>query len=230
MNQTLQPAPGSKAARNCGIISIILSFTCIGLPIGIVLAIIALVQQSKAKAAAKAEPNLYEMPTQTGLVTGIIGLVMPVLMLPFIGIVSAIAIPALLGQRARARDKASISSMMSKQTDLLVEYQKLSESQTPTPEIPAKLESFLENSARQERNPWAPTEGSAAFDFHIRVAANLDKSAIEKMAIGEATTLGRPVFVIELPAHGETGYLASAVLVQNHLNNGPVYSKVVPLE
>ena len=230
MNQSLQVPPGAKAARNCGILSIILGFTCIGLPIGIVLAIVALVQQSKAKAAAKAEPNRFEMPTQTGLVTGIVGLVMPVIMLPFIGSVSAIAIPALLGQRARARDRASISNLVSKQADLLAEYQKLAEGRTPAREIPARLESYLGDSARQERNPWAATEGSPAFDFHIRVAANLDQAALENMAIGEATALGRPVFVIELPTNGGSGYLAGAVRLQNPMNQGPVHSKVVPLE
>jgi len=65
MNQSLQLPPGAKAARNCGILSIVLGFTCIGLPVGIVLAIVTLVQQSKAKAAAKAAPDRFEVPTQT---------------------------------------------------------------------------------------------------------------------------------------------------------------------
>ncbi len=230
MNPTLQPAPGSKAAKNCGIISIIADFTCIGLPIGIVLAIIALVKQSNAKAAAKAEPDLYEMPTQTGLVTGIIGLVMPVFILPLIGIISAIAVPAMLTQRARAKDKVSISNMIDRQTELAIEYDKLSNNKTPPLEIPTKLELFLKASAQQNRNPWAPMEGSAAFDFHIRVATNLDQDALENMAIGEATTLGRPVFVLELPTNRKSGYLAGAVRVKNRMDNGPVCSKVIPLE
>ena len=102
----LVPAPGAKAAKVCGILAIVLAFTCVGIPLAIVLGIVALVQQGKAKRLAKADPQAYQPVPATGLVTGIIGLVLPVLMLPFVGIVSAIAIPALLGQRERAREMA----------------------------------------------------------------------------------------------------------------------------
>lgn len=102
----LTPAPGAKAAKLCGILAIVFALTCVGFPIAIVLGIVALVQQAKAKRLAKAEPQTYLPVPATGLVTGIIGLVLPVLMLPLVGIVSAIAIPALLGQRERAREMA----------------------------------------------------------------------------------------------------------------------------
>lgn len=99
-------APGAKAAKTCGILAICLGLTCIGIPAAIILGIVALVQHQKAKHAAAAEPERFAPVPATGLVTGIIGLVMPIVMLPFIGIVSAIAIPALLGQRERARTHA----------------------------------------------------------------------------------------------------------------------------
>lgn len=98
------PAPGAKAAKICGILAIVLSLTCVGIPVAIVLGIVALVQHGKAKRLAKAEPERYAAVTATGFVTGIIGLVLPVLLLPVVGIVSAIAIPAFLGQRERARE------------------------------------------------------------------------------------------------------------------------------
>jgi hypothetical protein len=102
----LTPAPGAKAAKVCGILAIVSALTCAGIPIAIILGIVALVQQGKAKRLAKAQPEVYEPVPATGLVTGIIGLVLPVLMIPFVGIASAIAIPALLVQRERAREKA----------------------------------------------------------------------------------------------------------------------------
>lgn len=102
----LTPAPGAKTAKVCGILAIIFALTCVGIPVAIVLGIVALVQQGKAKRFAKAQPDVYEPVSATGLVTGIIGLVLPVFMLPFAGIVSAIAIPALLVQRDRAREVA----------------------------------------------------------------------------------------------------------------------------
>ncbi|WP_243302774.1 hypothetical protein [Geothrix oryzisoli] len=100
------PAPGAKAAKLCGILAIVFALTCVGIPVAIILGIVALVQQAKAKRLAKAEPGRYQPVPATGLVTGIIGLVLPLLMLPFLGIVGAIAIPAMLGQRERAREIA----------------------------------------------------------------------------------------------------------------------------
>jgi type II secretory pathway pseudopilin PulG len=102
----LMPAPGAKAAKVCGILAIVFALTCVGIPVAVVLGIVALVQHGKAKRLARAQPEAYEAVPSTGLVTGIIGLVLPVFMLPFAGIVSAIAIPALLSQRARAQEAA----------------------------------------------------------------------------------------------------------------------------
>lgn len=107
----LTPAPGAKAAKVCGILAIVFALTCAGFPIAIILGIVALVQHGKAKRLAKAQPDVYEAVPATGLVTGIIGLVLPVVMLPFVGIGSAIAIPALLGQRERAREVAVQSNL-----------------------------------------------------------------------------------------------------------------------
>ncbi len=104
-------APGAKAAKVCGILAIVFALTCAGIPVAIVLGIVALVQHGKAKRFARTQPDAYEPVTATGLVTGIIGLVLPVFMLPFAGIVSAIAIPALLMQRERAREVAVQSNL-----------------------------------------------------------------------------------------------------------------------
>lgn len=107
----LTPAPGAKAAKVCGILSIVFALTCVGFPIAIILGIVALVQQGKAKRLARAQPDVYEPVVATGLVTGIIGLVLPVLMVPFGGIVSAIAIPAFLAQKERAQEIAVQSNL-----------------------------------------------------------------------------------------------------------------------
>jgi hypothetical protein len=100
------PAPGAKAAKVCGILAIVCALTCVGIPFALVLGIVALVQHAKAKRLAKAEPGTYAPVPATGLVTGIVGLVLPVLMLPFVGIVSAIAIPSLLIHQEGVREMA----------------------------------------------------------------------------------------------------------------------------
>ncbi len=100
----LPEAPGARAARICGILAIVLALTCLGIPVAIALGIVAVVKHGKAKRLAQAEPQRWGPVSSTGLVTGIIGLVIPVLMLPVAGVVAAIAIPAFLGQRERARN------------------------------------------------------------------------------------------------------------------------------
>jgi len=69
----LMPAPGAKAAKVCGILAIIFALTCVGFPIAIILGIVALVQQAKAKRLAKVQPDVYAPVSATGMVTGIIG-------------------------------------------------------------------------------------------------------------------------------------------------------------
>jgi hypothetical protein len=103
--QPLEPAPGAKAATQLGIWSLVSNVLCGCFPLAIGLGIGALVKHGKAKRAAEAEPTRYETPSNTGLVTGIIGIVWTIFALAYIGIISAIAIPALLGQREHARER-----------------------------------------------------------------------------------------------------------------------------
>jgi len=102
----LTPAPGAHAAKVCGILAIVFALTCIGVPVAIILGIVALVQHGKAKRLARAQPGSYAPVPATGLVTGILGLVLPVLLVPVAGIASAVAIPAFMVQRDRAREIA----------------------------------------------------------------------------------------------------------------------------
>jgi hypothetical protein len=224
----LVPAPGARGAKHCGIWSLILSCTCVGLPIGLVLAICALVLSAKARRLARENPGTYERPTATGLVTGIIGLAMPVVMLPFLGIVSAIAIPALLGQRGRARDKAAVANTVEGVGDLLNQFDRLREAQTPLPEIPARLESQLRSEHGIAKNPW--NMAAPAYSFHIKVVSGLDREGVEQAACAEAGTLGQSVYVIELPSDQQPGYLAGAVRTQLAIGGTNVQTKVAALE
>ena len=107
----LSQAPGARAAKICGILAIGFALTCAGIPIAIILGIVALVKQGKAKRVARAAPYQYEPVPATALVTGIIGLVLSAIMIPVGGIVSAVAIPAFLIQRERAREAAVQSTL-----------------------------------------------------------------------------------------------------------------------
>lgn len=231
----LEPAPGARGAKLCGIWGIIASFTCVGLPIGLVLAIVALVKQAKANRLAKEDPGLYEKPSAAGLVLGILGLLMPIVLVPFIGIVSAIAIPALLSQRGRARDKAALENMVGRTGDLIGQYDKQAELGTPKAQIPAALEAYLKASTTNDKNPW--NAALPAYRYQIEVVTGLDRDAMEQEARAQATELGQPVWVIELPATDKyspgltnPGFLAGAVQVQNEIRGEHTVAKVVDLE
>jgi type II secretory pathway pseudopilin PulG len=150
----LLEAPGARAARICGILAILSALTCAGIPLAIVLGIVALVKHGKAKRTVAQDPECYLPVTQTGLVTGIVGLALPVILLPVAGIVSAIAIPALLGQRDRARGKlvnAQVLQVASKAAQIAAEL--------PRPVDPdALLDRLLADpDVRALRNPYDPT-------------------------------------------------------------------------
>jgi type II secretory pathway pseudopilin PulG len=108
----LPQPPSAKSSKTFGILGICSHLLCLlGAPFAILFGILALVRHGRAKQEHAADPASYAPPTATGLVTGIVALVMLVTVLPMTGIVSAIAIPALLGQREKAKIRA-VESLM----------------------------------------------------------------------------------------------------------------------
>ena len=225
----LIPAPGAKAAKVCGILAIVFALTCVGIPVAVVLGIVALVQHGKAKRLAKAQPEAYEAVPSTGLVTGIIGLVLPVFMLPFAGIVSAIAIPALLSQRGRARDKAVIDTLQGTTVDLVAEYDRQVEARTPLEAIPAAMESRLKTVGAETHNPW--NLGGPAFESQLTRADGFDQATVALMAQNRAVETGVVVYVIALPdpAVHRDGWLTGAVRLKEPVNGHRVMTKTVAL-
>lgn len=99
----LQDAPGYKGAKICGILAILFAITCVGFPVAIVLGIIALVKQGKAKRLAREAPDTYRMPSSGAMIMGIVALGLVALSIPVAGIGAAVAIPAFMMQRDKAR-------------------------------------------------------------------------------------------------------------------------------
>ena len=226
-NPAREPAPGAKAARICGITAIALSLTCVGIPIAIILGIVAIVKSSKAKRLARSHPETYEMPSSAGLILGIVGVCMPVVMLPFVGIVSAIAIPALLSQRARARDKMAITNLVGRLDDLTIEYDRLAEAKQPPEQIKGRLESYLKTAHAQDKNPWNAAE--PAYRWTI-AEGGPTKDETELVAREQAKVLGQAVFVFTAPIQGRSGFIGGAVRVQNMVNGENTVTKAVAIE
>lgn len=220
-------APGASTAKTTGILSIVLGLLC--LPVGLVLAIVALVQHNKAKSACAASPDTYQPVGSVGLVTAIIGLVLPVIF-AIVGIIAAIAIPALLGQRGRARDKAAMAALTGTIGDLVAEYDRQVGAHAPPSALPGALEAKLKDLGREARNPWNPA--APPFVYTVGVVEGADADTLAALVRARATEKGTPVFLLAPPdpARAHQGWLAGAVRLQQPINGESVYTKTAPLD
>ena len=114
------------------------------------------------------------------------------LVLAIIGIISAIAIPALLSQRSRARDKAAISNMTGTMGDLIGTWDKAKESGAGSTSCVTAMEQVLKDAnGRNDRNPWDtgtsaynPVIGAASFTPEVLGQVEFAKTA-SNMLIGK---------------------------------------------
>jgi prepilin-type N-terminal cleavage/methylation domain-containing protein len=147
------------------------------------------------------------------------------LVLAIIGIISAIAIPALLSQRARARDKTAISNMEGRVGDLVGQYDKLRE--TGSGNITAKLGSYLAATGGKDKNPWSTT-GSGAFDTVVTSTTGTTQSAA--LAAVAPTVKGQAKFVYIAPTAGKPGFIAGGVLIDGKINGSSIIAKATAIE
>lgn len=163
------------------------------------------------------------------------------LVLAIIGIISAIAIPALLGQRARARDKATISNMDGRIGDLVGQYDRLKEGGVAASVIPAQLQTYLTQTSGKDYNPWNPA--LPAFPATC-VTAGTDRSA-SAAATTVATKVTNPgdvAFVVSPPqaniaatstasaVPAGAGFIAGAAKINGVVNGTSTVTKVSAVE
>lgn len=227
-SNSLSEAPGSKGAKICGILSILFAATCVGFPVALVLGIVALVLQGKAKRAARDFPQDYAAPSNTGLVTGIIGLVLAIVVLPILGIISAIAIPAMLSQRSRARDKVCMGYMQGQLSELLLEYDNARGAGLDQAATHQALEARLK--AATDKNPW--NIQAPAYRYEIAIVSPGTRQQILDEAEAAAIEPGVVVFVMapQPPDLSGPAYLAGAVRMGHASTHPPVFSKAIELD
>ena len=140
------------------------------------------------------------------------------LVLAIIGIISAIAIPALLGQRARARDKSATQNAVSKVGDLVGQWDKQREAGATASAAITAMGNYLTQTTANEKNPWNTTGASAAFNQSlIQLTGNATASTFETAIAGKATTalLGQVQLGYQVPtATGTPGFFGASVLTQ----------------
>jgi len=150
------------------------------------------------------------------------------LVLAIIGIISAIAIPALLSQRARARDKSSIDNMTGSFGDLIGQYDKLREAGTPASTIPTKLGSYITINLAANKNPWDPQ----TLAFNASVTPVTAKTSVTGFTQGlTASVLGQTHYYIQVPnTTSGIGFFGGAVKVQNSVNGLTTVTKAAAIE
>jgi hypothetical protein len=208
-----------------GILSLLFSFLLF--PVGLVLAILAILKHKKAAQAYAEAPHRYQRVSKTGYVTAIISLAL-LSILAIIAIISASAIPALARAKDKAKDKAVINQLNAKIADIVVESDRLVEAGVTPENLPDVLTKKL-GEFPKDPNPWNP--GEPAYAYTVQVLDAGEASQVENLAIEQARVEGQSVFIVTFPANqGGQGFVAGAARIHAPMNGSKVVSKVVSLD
>jgi len=138
------------------------------------------------------------------------------LVLAIIGIISAIAIPALLGQRARAKDRASVTNVTGTLGDLVGAYDRAKEGGGDATACIAAMEAVLADAnGRGEKNPW----DTSADAYNETVGAS-----------ATPTTKGEATFYVNDTA--SPGFIIGKVVTNfdQAVTGSPLFTKTVALD
>jgi prepilin-type N-terminal cleavage/methylation domain-containing protein len=148
------------------------------------------------------------------------------LVLAIIGIISAIAIPALLGQRSRARDKSSQENAASILTDIIAATDKYREHNGNVTTLSVLNTNILGTSAatslvptlHQAKNPWSTAGAMGAYATAAITEAS--PAGTTTAAAATATNQGQVQLGWISPAPTQPATLVGAVYLQNQFIDG----------
>ena len=150
------------------------------------------------------------------------------LVLAIIGIISAIAIPALLSQRARARDKAAIANCENSVGDLVGQWDRWKELGVSSTTIAGSLNNYLINNHVGEKDPWIGSLPAYVAKGSVSGAATM--SAFLSSLKGLGTQKGQAAFAYQLPSGTTPGFIGLATTTANKVNNSTVFAKASAIE
>ena len=133
------------------------------------------------------------------------------LVLAIIGIISAIAIPALLSQRARARDKAALENMTGRIADLAGQWDKGKEAGLASSDIITSMSTYLSNTAAKDKNPWDGSQAAFVTSIDQSISGATTASGFATSVAGLAGSKGQVTFAVQTPAANGVGFLGGAV-------------------
>lgn len=160
------------------------------------------------------------------------------LVLAIIGIISAIAVPALLGQRARARDKTAIQGSIGRVGDIVGQYDKAKEAiaNGVNSTVPQLINAYLSDAvSSKDLNPWGATSTDLIFSSAINtsISAATNKSNFDSLllAAGSTQTIGQGVGFLQTPSSTGPGFVGVAVKLHDTAGgNNIVQVKSVAVE
>jgi len=140
------------------------------------------------------------------------------LVLAIIGIISAIAVPALLGQRARARDKTAIQGSIGRVGDIVGQYDKAKEAiaNGVASTVPQLINDYLSNSvSAKDLNPWGTSSTMLVFSSAVNtsLASNATKTDFDSALTGAGSSqvIGQGVGYLQMPTSSGPGFVGVAV-------------------
>ncbi|GLH66084.1 prepilin-type N-terminal cleavage/methylation domain-containing protein [Geothrix edaphica] len=146
------------------------------------------------------------------------------LVLAIIGIISAIAIPALLGQRSRARDKSSQENCVSIVADLVSSYDRAREASTDVSTLALFNTNIIGTAAASmvpmvwtSKNPWAATGTESA--YAQAAIAEADSIGTTTKAAATLAKKGQVQIGYLPPAPTAGGIVATSVYLNNTFND-----------
>jgi prepilin-type N-terminal cleavage/methylation domain-containing protein len=149
------------------------------------------------------------------------------LVLAIIGIISAIAIPALLGQRARARDKSGIANVDGAIGDAIGIWDKSREGGTTPAVAMASVVAVLTANHTKDKNPWNGAANAYGFEA---VAANTYSSIAPFITALAQGSLGQAHFTGLYSTATLPGFIGGCVLLHGSINGATSYRKAVAVE
>ena len=151
------------------------------------------------------------------------------LVLAIIGIISAIAIPALLGQRARARDKSAISNADGAMSDSVAQWDKWREAGSTVTNIETHLGSYLATNHSKDMNPWNAAAKAYVSTFSTSVTGKATVSAFTG-GMTAPTSMGQVQMYIQPPASGIPGFVGAIVHLNGLVNGSANFRKATAIE
>ncbi len=133
------------------------------------------------------------------------------LVLAILGIVCAIAVPAMLHQRARSRDKVVVTNVVGRLADFAGQFDRAKEQGMGAAALQAHLQTYLVATTAGERCPWAATQ---AYSPTLRVVTGAASQEDFEALMVPSPTLGRTRLYLQHAADGLPGFLGTVAAVK----------------